>query len=75
MIQEVEYLEHYYEANVMAGGLMITSKALAVHFGSRSAVRAMVSNHDGLSTALHSAADMSARWVPPKGVPEDYDDY
>jgi hypothetical protein len=75
MIQEVENVERYYEAKVLAGGSMMTPKALAVHFGSRLAVSAMVSNHDGLSTASHSTADMSVWWVPPKGTPEYYNDY
>jgi hypothetical protein len=75
MIQEVENLEHYYEAKVLADGLMMTPKALAMHFGLRSAMRATVRDHNGLSTALHSTVDMSARWIPPKGAPEDYDDY
>jgi hypothetical protein len=61
MIQEVENLKRYYEAKVLAGGSMMTPKALAMHFGSRSAVRAMVSNHDRLSTGLHSTVDMSAQ--------------
>jgi hypothetical protein len=54
---------------------MMTPKALAMHFGLRLAVRATVSNHDGLSTASHSTPDMSAWWVLLKGAPEDYDDY
>jgi hypothetical protein len=75
MIQEVENLKCYYEAKVLAGGLMMAPKALVVHFGLSLAVRATVSDHNSLSTALHSTVDMSARWVPPKGAPEDYHDY
>ncbi len=60
---------------MLAGSLMMTPKALAVHFGLRSAMHATVINHNGSSTALHSTVDMSVRWVPPKGAPEDYDDY
>ncbi len=75
MIQEVENLKRYYEAKVLDDGSTMTPKALAVHFDSRLAMRATVIDHDGSSTALHSTVDMSARWVPPKGAPEDYNDY
>jgi hypothetical protein len=54
---------------------MMTPKALAVQFGLRLTMCTTVSNHDGLSTALHSTTDMSARWVPPQGAPEKYNDY
>ncbi len=69
MIQEVENLECYYEPKLLAGGLTMNPKALANHCGSRLAVRATVIDHNGSNMASHSTADMSARWVPPKGLP------
>ncbi len=75
LIQEVENLECYFDAKVMAGSSKVAPKDISVHFGTRSPMRATVIDHDSSSTALHSTADMSTRWVPPSGMPEDYDDY
>jgi hypothetical protein len=74
IIKEVKNIERYYNAKVLAAGLMLTPKALAVHFGSKSPVRTEVDT-DRSSTALHSTAGMSMRWVPPPGYREDYDNY
>ncbi len=74
IIKEVENIERYINAKVLAGGLPLTPKTLAVHFGSKSPVPTVVDN-DSSSAALHSTADMSTRWVPPPGLPEDYDHY
>ncbi len=75
LIQEVENLEHYYDAKVMAGSSNVAPKDLFIHFGTWLPMHATVINHDSSSTALHSTANMSTRWVPPSGMPEDYDDY
>jgi hypothetical protein len=75
LIQEVENLEHYYDAKVMAGSSEVAPKDLFVHFGTRLPVCATVIDHDSSSTASHSTVDMSTWWVPPSGMPEDYDDY
>jgi hypothetical protein len=75
LIKEVEIIERYYEARVLASGLMLPYKAPAVHFGSRLPMRATVIDHDSSSTALQSTADMSTPWVPPCGMPKDYDNY
>jgi hypothetical protein len=75
LIQEVENLEHYYDAKVMAGSSKEAPEDLSVHFGTRSPVRAMVINHDSSSTALHSTTDKSTWRVPPSSMPEDYDNY
>jgi hypothetical protein len=74
IIKEVENIERYYNAKVLAASSTLTPKALAVHFGSKSPVCTEVDT-DHSSTALLSTADMSTRWVPPPGYPEDYDDY
>jgi hypothetical protein len=75
LIQEVENLKRYSHAKVMAGSSKVAPKDLSIHFGMRLPVRATVINHDSSSMALHSTTDMSMRWVPPSGMPEDYDDY
>jgi hypothetical protein len=75
LIQEVENLEHYYDAKVMAGSSGVAPKDLAIHFGTKLPVRVTAINNDSISTALPSTADMSTRWVPPSGMPEDSDNY
>ncbi len=75
LIKEVENIERYYEARVLASSLTLPYKAPAVHFGLRFPVRATVIDHDSSSMALQSTADMSTRWVPPRGMPKDYDNY
>ncbi len=67
-------MEQYYNAKVLAAGLTLTPKALAVHFGSKSPVCTEVDTNR-LSTASHSTMDMSTRWVPPPEYLKDYDDY
>jgi hypothetical protein len=74
IIKEVENIELYYNAKVLADGSTLTPKALAVHFGLKSPVCTEVDT-DRSSTASHSTTDMSTRWVPSPGYPEDYDDY
>jgi hypothetical protein len=74
IIKEVENIERYYNAKVLAAGLTLTPKALAVHFGLKSPVCTEVDT-DRSSTTSHSPADMSTWWVPPPGYPEDYNDY
>jgi hypothetical protein len=74
IIKEVKNIERYYNAKVLAAGLTLTPKGLAVHFGLKSPVHTEVDT-DRSSTAFHSTADMSMRWVPPPGYPEDYNDY
>jgi hypothetical protein len=75
LIQEVENLERYYNAKMMAGSSGVAPKDLAVHFGAKLPVRVMAINNDSISTALPSTVDMPMRWVPPSGMPEDSDDY
>jgi hypothetical protein len=74
IIKEVENIKQYYNAKVLTAGSTLTPKAPAAHFGSKSFVRTEVDT-DRSSTTLHSTVDMSTRWVPPPGYPEDYDDY
>jgi hypothetical protein len=74
IIKEVENIERYYNAKVLAAGLTLIPKALAVHFGSKSPARTEVDTNCS-STASHSTADIFTRWVPPPGYPEDYNDY
>jgi hypothetical protein len=74
IIKEVENIERYINAKVLAGGWTLTPKTLAVHFGSKSPVCTVMDN-DSSSAALHSTADMSSRWVPPPGSPVDYNNY
>ncbi len=74
IIKEVENIERYYNAKVLAAGLTLTPKALAVHFGSKSPVHMGVDT-DSSSTASHSTVDISMRWVPPPRYPEDYNKY
>jgi hypothetical protein len=74
IIKEVENIERYINAKVLAGGLTLTPKTLALHFGLKSPV-CMVVDNDSSSAALHSTMDMSTQWVPPPGLPEGYDNY
>ncbi len=67
IIKEVENIEEYYNAKVLAAGLMLTPKALAMHFGSKSPVRTEVDTNRS-STALHSTANMSTWWVPHQDI-------
>jgi hypothetical protein len=75
LIQEVENLERYYDAKVMAGSSGVAPKDLAIHFGTKLPVRVTAINNNSISTASPSTADMSTGWVPPSGMPEDSDDY
>jgi hypothetical protein len=74
IIKEVGNIERYYNAKVLAAGLTLTPKALAVHFGSKSPVCTEMDTNRS-STASHSIADMSTQWVPPPGYPENYNNY
>jgi hypothetical protein len=74
IIKEVENIKWYFNAKVLAASLTLTPKTLAVHFGSRSPSRTGMDT-DCSGAARDSTADMSMRWVPPPGYPEDYDDY
>jgi hypothetical protein len=68
LIKEVENIKRYYEARVLASGLTLSYKGPAVRFGSRLPVHATVIDHNSSSAALQSTADMSTRWVPPRGM-------
>jgi hypothetical protein len=74
IINEVENIEWYFNAKVLAASLMLTPKTLAVHFGSRLPSRTGMDT-DCSGAARDSTVDMSTRWVPPPGYPEDYNDY
>jgi hypothetical protein len=74
IIKEVENIEQYFNAKVLAASLTLTSKTLAVHFSSWSPSRTGMDT-DCSGTARDSTADMSMRWVPPPGYPEGYNDY
>jgi hypothetical protein len=74
IINEVENIKQYFNAKVLATSLMLTPKTLAVHFGLRSPSRTGM-DMDRSGAAKDSTADMSTRWVPPPGYPEDYNDY
>ncbi len=74
IIQEVENIERYIDAKVLAGGSTLTPRTFAVHFGLKSPVCTVVDNNSS-SAASHSTAHMSTWWVPPPGLPENHDDY
>jgi hypothetical protein len=75
LIKEAENIEPYYDARVLASSSTLPYKAPAVHFGLRSPMHATVIDHNSSSAASQSTTDMSMRWVPPRGMPKDYDDY
>jgi hypothetical protein len=74
-IQKITNLEHYYNAKVQGGSLLVTQNP-AVHFGSRPAMHVAIRDLNDTCTALHLAKDMSTRWVPPSlMMTEDIDNY
>jgi hypothetical protein len=75
VIREMENLKRYYDAKVQAGSSKTTPQTQAVHFGSKSMVRAAVSDLDDISTTTHPLGGFGPRWVPPSSVHEDEDDY
>jgi hypothetical protein len=74
IINEVKNTERYYNAKVLATSLTLPSKTLAVHFGSKSTI-STGRDTEHVGAARDSTPDMSIRWIPPPGNPEDYDDY
>jgi hypothetical protein len=74
IIKEVENIERYFNAKVLATSSTLTPKTLAVHFGSRLPSRTGIDT-DCSGAARDSTVDMSTWGVPPPGYPKDYDDY
>jgi hypothetical protein len=74
-IQEIENLEHCYDAKVQGGSSLVTQNQ-ALQFGLRAAVHAAARDLDNACMALHPANDMATRWVPPSSVlTEDSNNY
>ncbi len=53
----------------------MTTQTLAVHFGTKSAARAAVSDSGSVDSAMYFSDRIGARWVPPSSVYEDDNDY
>jgi hypothetical protein len=75
VICEIENLERYYDAKVQAGGSKMTTQTPAVHFGTKSAARAAVSDSGNVDSAMYPSGGVGAKWVPPSSVYEDENDY
>jgi hypothetical protein len=76
LINEIEHLEHYYEAKVQAiSTLSINLQHPAVHFGLKSGARASIDDSDSVASALCPTGGMKHWWVPPSLVHVDDDDY
>ena len=73
-IREIENLERYYDAKVLALGSSNNKNGM-VHFGPVSAARDAVSDTDSVSTTPQSHTAFSARWVPPHSALGSYDEY
>jgi hypothetical protein len=74
-VREIKNLERYYDAKVQAGGSKITTKNLAVHFGTRSAARVAVSDSGSVDSTKYPSGGIGTRWVPLSSVYEDDNDY
>ena len=75
VVREIENLERYYDAKVQAGSSNVTTKNLAVHFGTKSAARIAVSDSGSVDSVKYSSGGIGTRWVPPSSVYEDDNDY
>ena len=74
VISDIESLERFYDAKVQPGGSQTMHQNQAVHFGSKSAAHAAVSESGSVVHAMHPSGGISPRWVQPTSVYED-DDY
>jgi len=74
LIRNIESLERYYDTKVQASGSQTMHQNQAVHFGSKSAAHAAVSESGSVVHAMHPSGGISPRWVQPTSVYED-DDY
>jgi hypothetical protein len=75
VVREIENLERYYDAKVQAGGSRMTTQTPAVHFGTKSAACAAVSDSGSVDSAMYPSGGIGARWVPPSSVYEYENDY
>ncbi len=73
-IREIENLERYYDAKVLALG-SLNNKHSMVHFGLVSAARDAVSDTNSVSTIPQPHTAFAARWVPPHSALGGYDEY
>jgi hypothetical protein len=73
-IRKIENLERYYDTKVQGQGLRAHEKS-AVRFKSTSAGRNAISDVKSVNTASTPRTDMSTRWVPPRSVIDETDDY
>jgi hypothetical protein len=75
LLQELNNLEHWYNAKVMAASS--SAQNSAVYFGSKSRKRACISDSDSITTAKSPNSILEDRWVPPSSMPPDdsSDDY
>ena len=87
IVKEIENLEHYYEAKVLAAGSKVISNPSTVHFGSKpQTYLPKICGWGGDNTTssdkgsyLHydtpdspmTVDDLSSRWVPPTSMNED----
>ncbi len=75
LITEINNLERYYEAKVVAGSLSVDKTSQSVHFGTKSTARAAGIDAVSIETEHSPDASLQAPWVPPSHVYEDEDDY
>jgi hypothetical protein len=75
VLKELENLEHWMDAMVLAGNS--SSKNTAVHFGSKSLGWVYIPDMDSNSAATSPNSQIDTCWVPSTSVPpDDYsDDY
>ena len=71
IIEELTNLERYYEAKVQAGSSVGNIGKLAVHFGTKSVVNAVIIDSDSVNSAVRPREGMTHHWVPPASVHED----
>jgi hypothetical protein len=75
VIREIENLECYYNATVLALRSGTSTQNSAVHFGSKSGTRNVLQISDQTSSAANPAGGFGRRWVPPSSVYEDSSNY
>jgi hypothetical protein len=75
ILQELNNLEHWYNAKVMAASS--SEQNLAVYFGSKSRKWVCISDLDSIITAKSPNSILVNCWVPPSSMPPDNssDDY
>ena len=75
LINEIENLERFYDAKVMAACSGTIKQDQSVHFGTKSAARTAGIDNVSVATDASPNATILTRWVPPCHLPEDSDDY